>query len=93
MILGRGLRDLLVINLFNFGGSSVLTAGERWIGRDGFIGLPGFAAGAAVVSGAQQTGVFCGVLGAVPPGQVDAGRVLGLTRTAVGLPIRSSDYG
>ena len=32
-----------------------------------------------------QIGVFCGAVGVVPPRQVDAGWMLGLTRSAVGL--------
>lgn len=84
----RGVPDLLVIYLFYFGGSSVLTQIGHWMGQDGFIGLPGFAAGAAAVafvSGAYQTEVFRGAVGAVPPGQAEAGRALGLSRMRVGL--------
>src|SRR5437879_8010249 len=42
----RGVPDLLVIYLFYFGGSAVLSSIGRLFGEDGFIGLPGFAAGA-----------------------------------------------
>ncbi len=86
----RGVPDLLVIYLFYFGGSSVLTQVGRWMGQDGFIGLPGFAAGAAAVafvSGAYQTEVFRGAAGAVPPGQAEAGRALGLSRGVVALRV------
>ena len=86
----RGVPDLLVIYLFYFGGSSVLTRVAQWMGRDGFVGLPGFAAGAmavAVVSGAYMTEVFRGAVGAVPPGQAEAGRALGLPRGVVGLRV------
>ena len=79
----RGVPDLLVIYLFYFGGSQVLTAVGRWMGHDGFIGLNGFAAGAAavaIVSGAYQTEVIRGAVRAVPPGQSEAARALGLSR-------------
>ena len=82
----RGVPDLLVIYLFYFGGSSVLTSLGRMMGQEGFIGLPGFAAGAAAVafvSGAYQAEVFRGAVGAVPPGQAEAGRALGLSRAAI----------
>lgn len=86
----RGIPDLLVIYLFYFGGSSVLTKIGQLMGQDGFIGLPGFAAGAAavaVISGAYQTEVFRGAVGAVPAGQAEAGRALGLSGGAVALRI------
>ena len=82
----RGVPDLLVIYLFYFGGSQVLTDIGRWMGHDGFVGLNGFAAGAlsvAVVSGAYQTEVIRGAVGSVGRGQAEAGRSLGLTRMQV----------
>ena len=77
----RGVPDLLIIYLFYFGGSQVLTRVGRWMGQDGFIGLNGFAAGAlavAVVSGAYQTEVIRGAVQAVARGQGEAARALGL---------------
>ncbi len=82
----RGVPDLLVIYLFYFGGSQVLTSVGRWMGHDGFVGLNGFTAGAlsvAVVSGAYQTEVIRGAVGAVSRGQAEAGRSLGLNRWRV----------
>ncbi len=82
----RGVPDLLVIYLFYFGGSQVLTSIGRWMGHDGFVGLNGFTAGAlavAVVSGAYQTEVIRGAVGAVSRGQGEAGRTLGLSRWRV----------
>lgn len=82
----RGVPDLLVIYLFYFGGSSVLTQIAQFMGHDGFIGLPGFAAGAAAiafVSGAYQTELFRGAVGAIPPGQTEAGLALGLSRGVI----------
>ncbi|MEX6507475.1 ABC transporter permease [Jiella sp. M17.18] len=79
----RGIPDLLVIYLFYFGGSSVLTAVGHLFGRDGFIGLPGFAAGAmaiGVVSGAQHAEVFRGAYRAVHPGEIEAAVAAGMHR-------------
>ena len=79
----RGVPDLLIIYLFYFGGSELLTAVGHWMGQGGFIGLNGFTAGAlsvAVVSGAYQTEVIRGAVASVPPGQLEAARALGLER-------------
>ena len=79
----RGVPDLLIIYLFYFGGSQLLTTVGRWMGRDGFIGLNGFTAGAlavSVVSGAYQTEVIRGAVRAVPRGQMEAALALGLSR-------------
>jgi octopine/nopaline transport system permease protein len=77
----RGIPDLLVIYLFYFGGSSVMTALGRLFGATGFIGFPGFAAGAlaiAVVCGAHHTEVFRGAFRAVSRGELEAARAVGM---------------
>jgi octopine/nopaline transport system permease protein len=77
----RGVPDLLIIYLFYFGSSMVLTQTARSFGFDSFIGLPGFAVGMlaiAVVSGAYQIEVLRGAMGSVPAGTLEAGRALGL---------------
>ena len=77
----RGVPDLLIIYLFYFGGSQVLTRVGHLMGQDGFIGLNGFTAGAlavAVVSGAYQTEVIRGAVQAIARGQGEAARALGL---------------
>lgn len=82
----RGVPDLLVIYLFYFGGSSVLTGVGRAFGGTGFVGLSPFVAGAAavaVVSGAYQSEVYRGAVRAIPPGQAEAGLALGLRRPAL----------
>ena len=82
----RGVPDLLVIYLFYFGGSQVLTGVNRMFGGDGFLGLNGFVAGAlavAVVSGAYQTEVLRAAILAIPRGQAEAGRALGLKPSSV----------
>jgi octopine/nopaline transport system permease protein len=79
----RGIPDLLVIYLFYFGGSSVVTAVGHLFGADGFIGFPGFLAGAMAVgitSGAQQTEVFRGAFKAVHTGELEAAVACGMSR-------------
>ncbi|PXA85177.1 ABC transporter permease [Caulobacter sp. D4A] len=80
----RGIPDLLVIYLFYFGGSAAVTAIGKWFGAEGFIGFPGFLAGALAVgitSGAQQTEVFRGAYRAVHPGELEAAIACGMSRS------------
>jgi len=82
----RGVPDLLVIYLFYFGGSQMLTGVNRMLGGEGFLGLDEFTAGAlavAVVSGAYQTEVLRAAILAIPLGQAEAGRALGLRPAGV----------
>jgi octopine/nopaline transport system permease protein len=79
----RGVPELLVIFLFYFGGSSVLSWGARFFGQDGFIGVPTFLAGAlavGVISGAYQTEVFRAAFQAVGRGEIEAARAVGMGR-------------
>jgi octopine/nopaline transport system permease protein len=78
----RGIPDLLVIYLFYFGGSAVLTPLGHLLGASGFISLPGFLAGAlaiGIVSGAYHTEVFRGGFRAVPPGELEAATAAGMS--------------
>jgi len=78
----RGLPDLLVIYLFYFGSSAILTPLGRFFGATGFISLPGFLAGAlaiGIVSGAYQTEVFRGAFQAIPKGELEAATAAGMT--------------
>jgi octopine/nopaline transport system permease protein len=77
----RGVPDLLIIYLFYFGSSMVLTQAAHSLGFEHFIGLPAFVVGMlaiAVVSGAYQIEVLRGAMGSVPSGTLEAGRALGL---------------
>lgn len=79
----RGVPELLVIFLFYFGGSTVTTAVGHLFGREGFVGVPNFLAGAlavGVISGAYQAEVFRGAFGAVAPGEIEAARAMGMPR-------------
>lgn len=80
----RGVPDLLVIYLFFFGGSAVVSAaGRDWFGTSGFIGMPAFLVGmlaVGVCNGAYQAEVFRGGYLAVPRGEIEAGRAFGMRR-------------
>lgn len=79
----RGIPDLLVIYLFYFGGSAVVSAIGHLFGAEGFVSFPGFIAGAlavGVTSGAQQTEVFRGAFRAVHPGELEAATACGMGR-------------
>ena len=78
----RGIPDLLVIYLFYFGSSAILTPLGKLFGASGFISLPGFLAGAlaiGVVSGAYQTEVLRSAYLAIPKGELEAALAVGMT--------------
>ncbi len=79
----RGVPDLLVIYLFYFGGSEVMTAVAHAFGGSGFFGLPAFLVGTlavGIVSGAYQTEVLRGAYGAIARGELEAARAAGMGR-------------
>ena len=79
----RGVPELLIIYLIYFGGSSGVTAVGRWLGYEGFLGLPSFAAGAlavGIISGAYQAEVFRGAYLAIPKGEIEAALAIGMPR-------------
>ncbi len=45
----RGVPELLVIYLFYFGGSTLVTTVGQWFGAEGFVGVPPFVIGALAV--------------------------------------------
>ena len=78
----RGVPELLVIFLFYFGGSSVVSSVGHLFGQEGFIGVPTFLAGCSavgVISGAYQAEVFRGAFGAVNRGEIEAARAVGMS--------------
>jgi octopine/nopaline transport system permease protein len=82
----RGIPDLLVIYLFYFGSSAVLTPIGRMFGATGFLSLPGFLAGAlaiGIVSGAYHTEVFRGAYRSVSRGEIEAAVATGMSRALV----------
>lgn len=82
----RGIPDLLVIYLFYFGGSAVVTAVGRVFGAEGFVDFPGFLAGAlaiGITSGAQHTEVLRGGFNAVSRGELEAAKACGMSRSVM----------
>ncbi len=80
----RGVPELLVIYLIYFGGSSAVTAFGQWMGYEGFLGLPSFAAGAlavGIISGAYQAEVFRGAYLAIAKGELEAASAIGMGRS------------
>lgn len=79
----RGVPDLLVIYLFYFGGSSAVSAIAHGLGAQGFFGLNGFLVGmlsVGLVSGAYETEVLRGAYNAIPHGEIEAARAVGMGR-------------
>jgi octopine/nopaline transport system permease protein len=79
----RGVPELLIIYLFYFGGSGVISAIAGLFGHDGFVGTPPFLAGAVgvgVISGAYQAEVYRGAFLAIAKGEIEAARALGMPR-------------
>jgi len=79
----RGVPDLLIIYLFYFGGSAAITAIGNWLGKDGFIGLPGFLAGMIAIgicSGALHTEAFRGAFNIISKGELEAATASGMSR-------------
>lgn len=79
----RGVPELLIIYLVYFGGSGAVTAIGRYLGYEGFLGLPSFAAGAlavGIISGAYQAEVYRGAFLAIPKGELEAAEAIGMHR-------------
>jgi len=78
----RGIPDLLVIYLFYFGGSAVLSRVGQWFGGSGgFVSVPAFAVGAlaiGVISAAYQAEVFRGAYTALARGEIEAAKSVGM---------------
>ena len=79
----RGLPELLVVYFVYFGSSATLTGLDHLLGGEGFLGVPGFAAGAlavGVISGSYQAEVFRGAFLAIAKGELEAARAVGMGR-------------
>lgn len=79
----RALPELVVISIIYFGGS--MAAGEvlSWFGDGGYVEVDALTSGIlalGLVQGAYQTEVFRGAIQAVPDGQWEAARAIGLGR-------------
>jgi octopine/nopaline transport system permease protein len=79
----RGLPELLVVYFVYFGTSTLLTGVAHFLGFEGFVGVPSFAAGAlavGVISGAYQAEVFRGAYHAISRGELEAAVSVGMNR-------------
>lgn len=77
----RGIPELLVIYLFYFGGSTLITMVGQWFGAEGFIATPPFLVGTlavGMISGAYQAEVYRGAYLAVSQGELEAARAIGM---------------
>ncbi|MBB3302190.1 octopine/nopaline transport system permease protein [Rhizobium sp. BK077] len=79
----RGVPEILVVYLFYFGGSVVLTKAMNSGGLPGFYSLPAFAIGViavGVVSGAYQTEAYRSAFLRLDRGQIEAGAARGMSK-------------
>lgn len=79
----RGVPELLVIYLLFFGGNGAAMFMASMFGYHGYIELNAFSIGTfavGVVSGAYSTEVIRGAVLAVPRGQIEAARAIGMSR-------------
>jgi octopine/nopaline transport system permease protein len=77
----RGVPELLVIYLLFFGSGNAIMAVARIFGYTDYIELNAFTIGmtaVGLISGAYSTEVIRGAIQAVPHGQLEAGRALGM---------------
>ena len=82
----RGIPELLVIYLLFFGGSNAVMGMAKLFGYHGYIELNAFVIGSVAVgaiSGAYSTEVMRGAFLAVPRGQVDAAKSVGMSKLVV----------
>ena len=82
----RGVPELLVIYLLFFGGSGAVMYVAKIFGHLGYIELSPFTIGTIAVgaiSGAYSTEVIRGAILAVPKGQFEAARTLGMKKYAM----------
>jgi octopine/nopaline transport system permease protein len=79
----RGIPELLVIYLVFFGGGSLLRSiAKSLFGFEGYIDLPVFAIGVlciGVSAGAYSTEVIRGAVLAIPKGEIEAARAIGMS--------------
>lgn len=80
----RGVPEILVVYLFYFGGSLVMTRVANAGGLPGFYSLPSFIIGViaiGMVSGAYQTEAFRAAYLRLDRGQVEAGAACGMSKS------------
>lgn len=78
----RALPELVVISIIYFGGSLAVGEVLSWFGGGGYVEVDALTSGIlalGLVQGAYQTEVFRGAIEAVPAGQWEAARAMGLS--------------
>jgi octopine/nopaline transport system permease protein len=81
--IARGVPELLIIYLLFFGGSGAVMFVAGLFGYHGYIELDAFTIGTfaiGAISGAYSTEVIRGAVLAVPPGQLEAAKAIGMAR-------------
>jgi len=81
--IARGVPELLIIYLLFFGGSGAVMFVAALFGYGGYIELNAFTIGTfaiGAISGAYSTEVIRGAVLAVPAGQMEAAKAIGLAR-------------
>jgi octopine/nopaline transport system permease protein len=81
--IARGVPELLIIYLLFFGGSGAVMFVAGLFGYHGYIELNAFTIGTfaiGAISGAYSTEVIRGAVLAVPPGQLEAAKAIGMAR-------------
>ena len=79
----RGIPELLIIYLLFFGGSNAIMSIAKLFGYYGYIELDAFVIGSVAVgaiSGAYSTEVMRGAFLAIPRGQIDAAKSVGMNK-------------
>ena len=79
----RGIPELLIIYLLFFGGSNAIMRLAKLFGYYGYIELDAFVIGSVAVgaiSGAYSTEVMRGAFLAIPRGQIDAAKSVGMNK-------------
>jgi His/Glu/Gln/Arg/opine family amino acid ABC transporter permease subunit len=79
----RGVPELLILLLLFFGGTVLLSRLGSYLRPDAYVEVDALAAGVvalSVIFGAYATEVFRGAILAVPRGQVEAARAVGMSR-------------
>ncbi len=79
----RGLPEFLVVLAFYFGATDVLMAIASLFGYDEYIEVSAFTAGTVALGfifGAYASELFRGAIIAIPKGQAEAARALGMTK-------------
>jgi len=85
-VIFRGIPELLIIYLFYFGGSGLITQIGQLFGADGFIEVPPFLIGAlaiGLISASYQAEVFRAGRLALNPGEIEAAQAIGMPKPRI----------